>query len=255
MKLAAIYNVWDGVELLRGSMESVMSGVDLFIIVYQNVSNTGEEFHPLDHVDLSGFPCTMVEYLPHGVTNAQNNPGADERKKRNIGLDVAKDQGCTHFLHMDCDEYYLDFDQMKSNFMEYYGGDLRGSVAKIYTYFKDPTLRLMKEDNYYVPFIHRLYPHTKAGINTQYPFYVDPTRTITTAGGQVIIIGFMQHYSWIRKDIERKIRNSTAVNNINKSDLLKDYLDPDTGPGTFLKDYSQNLMKVPDYFGIKEMLK
>ena len=47
MKLAAIYNVWDGVELLRGSMESVKDGVDLFIIVYQNVSNIGEVFHPL----------------------------------------------------------------------------------------------------------------------------------------------------------------------------------------------------------------
>jgi len=60
----------------------------------------------------------------------------------------------------------------------------------------------------------------------------------------------------VRKDIERKARNSTAANTILNSDLLKDYHDPKTGPGTRLKDYqNQQLIKVHDMFGILDMLK
>ncbi len=47
MKLAAIYNVWDGVELLKHSIASIKQDVDLIIIVYQDISNFGEEFNPL----------------------------------------------------------------------------------------------------------------------------------------------------------------------------------------------------------------
>jgi hypothetical protein len=41
MKLAAIYNAWDGVELLKGSMNCLKDGVDIFIVIYQDVSNYG----------------------------------------------------------------------------------------------------------------------------------------------------------------------------------------------------------------------
>lgn len=247
MKLAAIYNVWDGVELLNGSMKSVADGVDLFIVVFQKKSNFGEQWDPTPHMNFDPtHNVIMVEYNP----TVGGSPGMHERNKRNIGLDIARENGCSHFLHMDCDEYYLNFKAMKKAFLE---SGKAGSACKIYTYFKKPTLRLMNHDNYFVPFIHKLDENTISG-GHNYPHYVDPTRKINVSGN-VPIIGDMHHFSWIRNDINRKIRNSTARVNIEKSNLLKDYLDPGTTAGTELKDYqNQKLIRVHDYFGIEKML-
>ncbi|MFW8746205.1 hypothetical protein, partial [Mesorhizobium japonicum] len=74
----------------------------------------------------------------------------------------------------DCDEYYENFGEAKQKFID---SGAKGSVCKILTYFKKPTLRLENEDNYYVPFIHELNENTTVG-NYGYPFYADPTRKI-----------------------------------------------------------------------------
>ena len=42
MKLAAIYSVYNGLELLENAMFQIKNEVDQFIIVYQEVSNYGE---------------------------------------------------------------------------------------------------------------------------------------------------------------------------------------------------------------------
>jgi len=64
MKLAAIYNLWDGEELLLGSMKCLKDHVDLFIIVWQEVSNFGEPHNPLDNLNFAGFPIALVKYNP-----------------------------------------------------------------------------------------------------------------------------------------------------------------------------------------------
>jgi len=51
MKLAAIYNVWDGVELLHGSIECIKDHVNQIIIVWQNVSNIGEIYDPMPEME------------------------------------------------------------------------------------------------------------------------------------------------------------------------------------------------------------
>lgn len=251
MKLAAIYNVWDGVELLHGSMKSVESRVDVFIVVFQRKSNFGEPWDPWPFFQgIPGKEMIFVEYNPSTEPSAA--PGQHERNKRNIGLDIAKQHQCSHFLHMDCDEYYLDFDKMVDVYLE---SKNDSSVCNIYTYFRKPTLRLATHDNYFVPFIHQLKPSTKAGeiSFSKYGFYVDPTRTISNCMDQPIVIGDMHHFSWIRKNIERKMNNSTARNNIAKSNLYKDYLN--AKEGDYLIDYKQPLISVDDHFGIAEMLK
>lgn len=243
IKLAAIYNVWDGAELLEASMATVSDHVDLIIVVWQSVSNYGEEYNPMVEVNLAKYDkVLMVKYTP----NLSIDPAFNERHKRNLGIDIARQHHCTHFLHMDCDEFYNDFEEAKR---EYIRSGMDGSVVPIYTYFKSPQYRLKNFDNYYVPFIHKLHPRTTAGAGA-YPFYVDPTRKIN-AGGVRLLREPMHHMSWVRKDIDRKVRNSTARKNIERSDLLKDYRDPDTGPGTILKDYqNQELIEVPDHFGL-----
>lgn len=241
-KLAAIFNVWDGAELLNGSLKCLKGHVDAIIIVYQDVSNYGEKYDPSSEFSFSGFPCVFHKYTPFEESGFRN-----EINKRNIGLTIARELECTHFLHMDCDEYYEDFGAAKGEYFE--KNPQGGSVCKMFTYFKSPTLRLENEDNYHVPFIHKLNPGTTAG-HSSYPFYVDPTRKINV--DHVIELSTrMHHFSYVRKDIERKTRNSSAKINIERSQLLQDYHSDQVKSGFFVKDFNQKLIEVPNQFNIK----
>lgn len=249
MKLAAIYNVWDGVELLRGSMLTMKDHVDIFIIVYQDVSNYGEKYDPLPEMlgTFNGVD-TKIYFLKY-EPNIALGGGMNETAKRNAGLDIAREEGCTHFLHVDCDEYYESFGVAKKMYL---ASTKEGSVCKLMTYFKHPTYRFEHPDNYYVPFIHRLRAETLSG-KGKYPFYVDPTRRINT-DNVVELPVFMHHFSYIRTDIQRKIRNSSAKNNILKSNLLEDWYKiglKEAENGYFVKDFGQKLMVVPNIFNIK----
>jgi hypothetical protein len=239
VKLAAIYNVWDGDEHLKGSMECLKAHVDLFVIVYQHVSNFGEYYMPNFRQYSTEVETNYIKYDPkigHGSLN--------EKAKRNKGIDYARDRGCTHFLTIDCDEYYEDFGACKKLYID---SGYEGSVCKMYTYFKRPTLRFENPDNYYVPFIHKLDKWIESG-QPGYPFYVDPTRRINTDDVIELPI-FMHHFSWVRNDIERKIRNSTAKKNIERSQLLQDY-HSDVKAGSFIVDYGQHLIEVENIFKI-----
>lgn len=241
MRLAAIYNVWDGVEFLRGSMMQMKDHVDVFIIVYQDVSNFGEKYDPLPEMDLSGFKnIKLIKYDPMVGAGMFN-----EKKKRNIGLDIARQENCTHFLHVDCDEYYENFGEAVEL---YINSGKSGSVCKLYTYFKLPTLRFETPDGYFVPFIHELRQDTVAG-GRHYPFYVDPTRKINETDVVELPV-FMHHFSWIRKDIERKCRNSSAKENLERGTMLQDYYSTQVGPGFYVRDYEKKLIQVADNFRI-----
>lgn len=245
MKLAAIYNVWDGVELLRGSMLCLKDEVDLFIIVYQEKSNFHEQYNPLPDMDLSGFNHIVL----HKYEPETPGGGTNERNKRNIGLDIARREGCTHFLHVDTDEYYDNFAEAKRFYTE---SGKEGSVCALLTYFKLPTLRFENPDGYYVPFIHKLKPETAAG-GRNYPYYVDPTRRINTNDVALLPV-FMHHMSWVRLDIARKCRNSSARSHIEKGTMLKDYHSEDVKSGFYVKDYQQKLVEVPDVFKISVVM-
>lgn len=244
-KLAAIYNVWiDSIELLRYSIESICYNVDLIIIVYQQQSNYGENADTLTEIEhiIEGHPSTieLVPFTPH-----RNQPASfNEKIKRNLGLDIARRYGCSHFLHMDCDEMYLDFAEAKRAF-EISGYD--GSVLRLHTYFKKPTLMLAEDEKYYVPFIHKLRGGTVAG-EGKYPFYVDPTRKINETN-VVMLSHYMHHYSWVRKDIEMKIRNSSARANIEAGWFYEDWKNAEAG--MHVRNYNTHLVEVPNYFNIE----
>jgi hypothetical protein len=247
VKLAGIYNVWDGVELLKGSIDQLE--LDLIIIIWQDVSNFGERFDPMERMKSDGIDkltnVIFQKYIPQGHAGLNN-----EINKRQLGLKIAKENTCTHFLHLDCDEYY-DKEEFKDAKNYILNNGINGSVCKIYTYFKHPTFRLETPDGYYVPFIHRLKHDTK--INKTYPFYADPSRRINEPNVQETSI-FMHHFSWVREDIERKARNSTARNNIRRGSLLKEYYSNSlwTNPeGYYIKDFDKRLILVENKFNVQ----
>jgi hypothetical protein len=247
MRLAAIYNIWDGVELLPGSISCVLPHVQEIIIVYQTESNYGERFDPLPELKESApwlFTSSKIRFVYFNPV-VHHGGAMNEIAKRNMGLDAARKLECTHFLHMDCDEYYKDFPKA----IEWYErAGAPGSVCMLFTYFKAPTLRFLEPDGYFVPFIHELRPDSAAGV-PDYPYWADPTRRI---GNQKIALlpVFMHHFSWVRKDIERKCRNSSARKNIEHGTMLDSYRSGECGAGFYVKDYCQKLTAVDDFFNL-----
>lgn len=190
--LAAIYNVWDD-DHLEASIKHIRPHVDEIIIVYQDISNKGEEYSPsLPEAD------KIIKYEP----DLSKKPAWNETRKRQIGLEAANS---THFLMMDCDEFYQDFEKWKIEAMKY-----DSSACKLFTYYKYPTHQLDPPEEYFVPFIHRKTPCKKMG--GLYPVFADPTRTVNPVGRFLKIEErIMHHMSFIRKDIGKKFRNSSSV--------------------------------------------
>jgi hypothetical protein len=216
MKLAAIYNVWDCEYMLGGSIKQIRDNVDLVIVVYQVVSNYGESNPEVEDVVMQlkrdGMIDILVDYKPYDF--GKRNGFRNECSKRNIGLNIAQNEGCTHFISMDCDEYY-DSAQF-STVKDYIAQNERMydfTRINLYTYFKEPTWRLFPIEPYYVPFICKLHPNAKLG-NDYNTLKVDPTRALQ---GDCKVSQFpietivMHHYSWVRRDIGMKLRSSSAV--------------------------------------------
>ena len=247
MKLAALYSVWDSEELLPYSIESIIDHVQLVLICVQKVSNFGERNEDNEEVILDICDMYSENVFVYHYTPDVNRSGMwNETEKRNMLLEKAKALGASHFLHMDCDEVYEDFGKAKQQFID---SGCEGSVCEMYTYFKSPTLRFENVDNYYVPFIHELNENTNVGIHNQYPFYVDPTRRVNCS--DVALVGEkMHHFSYVRVDIERKMRNSSARANIEKSRYLE-YYHSDLKHGAFIEGFDQKLIEVENIFDIK----
>lgn len=257
MKIAAIYCVWlDDIELLRHSINNIRPVVDEVIIVYSEKSNYGEGSRWVPFVDAN----IKVNYEPNLNLPAQTN----ETTKRNIGIQKARELGFTHFVMMDADEFYdqNEFEEAKRTI------DLKhGLVCRSKVYFREPTLTI-GYDTTLVPFIHKLTPNIKCTFNREYPFAwtsedgkpftnkkqirIDPTRSYNLNTGVFWSDVTMHHMSWVRSDVRRKIRNSTAKHNIERSSIVQDYLN--AKPGYFCQFYNKELTSCPNVFGIPRII-
>lgn len=243
MKLAAIYNVWDSEELLDKSIAQIYDHVDRVILVWQTHSNFGE-FNPdvatTVQVLATKYPkVSYIFYQPNIALGGTEN----EKNKRRIGLEAAKD--CTHFLFMDCDEFYdsNEFAQAKQEFID---KGLDTSYVGLHTYFMRPTYRLTPDEAYYVPFICTT---DVLKVGGKFPAYVDPTRGVSPAGKCEELSIKMHHMSYVRKDIGRKLRNSSA--SVNWDAKAKEIEICNWQLGQPIPMFEQHkIKKVPNQFGI-----
>lgn len=243
MKLCAIYNCWaDGLDLLPYSLNNILPVVDGVIIIYSLRSNTGnyKEFgfkHEDERVNLYQYEGT-------------------ETDKRNFGLVKAKQKGFTHFIIMDSDEFYKQED-VRSEKKRIEENDLNGTVCKLKVIFKKPTLCV--DDHTLVPFIHKLRPETQCGNFKYYPFaydqhgqaHIDPTRRINCFDKIEMSDAVMWHASWIRRDVNLKIENSAARNNLLKSSIYRDL--EKAAPGVYNEFYRKELVTCENHFNLPEL--
>lgn len=259
MKLCAIYNVWHDWGWLELSLRNILPVVDGVIIVASHESNYGEK-SPIpapweDDVlvyQRFGEDVELYKYEPE----KNWSPHTNETSKRNCGLTLAKTREYTHFIMMDCDEFYNreQFIKEKQRFID--NPELAGLVCASRVYFGQPYLTIGL-DVTLVPFIHKITPTLKHEFNRSYPFAwegkqirIDPTRSLNISSGVEWSPIVMEHYSWVRKDIDVKIRNSSARANIERSTLRQDYLS--AKEGYYVEFYKKALVRVPTLFNIPE---
>lgn len=248
MKLCAIFHCWGDWDLLEHSVKHMRPLVDGIIVIGSTLSNYGE-YSPIPD-EFKNEELFIREPQLHHPMNS-------ETEKRNYGLNIARQQGYTHFINCDSDEFYIpeefNWGKLRIQSDEH---ELHGLVCRSKVYFKNPTLSI-GYDTTLITFIHKLTPELRFGFNKQYPFAfengrdirIDPTRQLNIVQRVEMANDIIcHHYSWVRKDYAKKIRNSTARANIEKSTIRQDL--EEAKEGYFCKFYQKTLHEAPNYFNL-----
>lgn len=253
MRLIAIINAWaDTAELLPYCIKNIAPVVTKVLVIYSEVSNKGQRDDRITELVFDKkdpLPCQWYNWEPIPICAAQEN----ERRKRNIGIKLAKEQGFTHFLMMDADEFYIQEEvQKEKNRIERDG--LNGLVCPLKVYIKSPTLRT--DDHTLVPFIQRLNQDTELGSFPNYPFnrdkegnvHIDPTRRVNHTSKIEMSEIFMHHFSYVRKDINMKINNSSANLNRSREMILREL--ENAKPGYVSELYHKQIEETENIFNL-----
>jgi hypothetical protein len=214
VKLAAVYNAFDGLENLKLSIDSIKDNVDLIEIVHGKYDNH-----------------------------------AGEMAKRQAGIDRAVANGATHVILMDCDEVYIPHEfAIGKKIVEHRG--FMQTYAPMITYYKHTNVCFAENEKYYVPFIQKV---GVLELNTKWPMLCDPTRK-TQYKDACEIPFFMHHLSHVRDSqysYLQKLLNSNAYPNFKErvNEIAKEW--QDFNPKTY--DFSKPI-SIPGKGERKELL-
>lgn len=214
MKLGIAYNVFDGEELLEGSIVQIRHIADYIVALVQTISNHGNEYFGGYDECIRLAQLGLIDEVVIVHTTGQS-AGMKEKAKRQIGVNYCTAKGCNIMAHMDCDEYYHQH-QFKAAYERFAQSNFTASACLMQTYYKKPTLKLNPPEEYYVPLFHRV--SMGDGMVDKYPVYSDPTRRMQASK----FLPFtrneieMHHFSFVRHNIRRKLENSSARRNFER---------------------------------------
>ena len=225
MRLGIAYNIFNGDELLIDSLKRLRTVSDYIVLTYQNVSNTGNKsskniLEELLKIDKYLFDDIVLFEPSISIKAAQN-----ETNKRNLGLKYCKKNNCTHFMSIDCDEFY-DIEQFKNAKETIIKHGYKSTACELVNHFHSSKYQMV-EHKQYVPFIFKIPIFRKHKLGRKLPVLVDPTRVISRNS----FFCFskekltMHHMSYVRenyKSIESKLINSP--NKRMFEDIIKPYL-------------------------------
>jgi len=206
-KLALIINVFEGEEHLPKVLR-IRPNVDYCIAVTQKVSYNGE-YYDRGHEVASREK--LIDKIVEFVPQLHLKPRINERLKRNMGIQEAIKQGCTHFIECDSDEVYspIQFETAKKHLYE---NDYDSSFCRHINYYYSNEYLMNPPLTFYVPFIHKLTKETIIGVDF-HTIEMDETRRISPIGKMKVFDEkelIMHHYTLVRENIGRKLRNSSA---------------------------------------------
>lgn len=214
-KWGVSYSVYDGEELLKGSIKSIRESVDYVQVVYQTKSWYGEEADKnlvplLLNLKEKGLIDELIKFKP----NLKINAGKNERTKRTLGIKCAKKAKVDYLMCMDTDEFFLkaELEQAKKTIINEH---ITHSYCPIVCYTNNPKERYADISGFAIPFFSKINHFSKAGKNySQSIVLTDPNRTISANlfSKHYFLCGIrMHHFTAIRKDFEKKLRSSSCA--------------------------------------------
>jgi len=215
MRLGVAYNLFDGEELLEYSIKSIRNNVDFICVVWQKTSYHGESCNPKLESFLNGLvESGLIDEIYLYEPNDENTGGEISSFKRNIGLELCKKNNCNYHMSMDTDEFYTDeqFNFMKKEMIR---GNYGTGYCRQIQYYKDAIYQLKCSERNYVTTIEKIMPDTKYVYKIACAIDVSPERKTNNSKNGLPYRIFkryeceMHHMSFIRKDIAKKVRNSS----------------------------------------------
>jgi len=248
MKLGISYNLFDGEELLESSIKSVRASADHINVIYQKISNWGEPCSENIEDLLSDLVKKKLIDKIYCYSPKKTSASKNELRKRNIGLNIAKSRFCSHFLNLDCDEFYHQnqFDEAKKFII---ANKIEASSCKFIDYIKKPTWQIQNYSQTYTPFIAKINLFSKLTGKSYFPVLVDPTRKMSGDGKFKYFEPQdlrMEHMWLVRKDLNKKFNNSSAKKLI-KPEFIEEVLNYQY-PNKFL---GNDVIEVDNAFKIK----
>jgi len=211
-KLGLGYIVFeDTIEHLEWSIKPIRNLVDYINCVYQTRSffcnsskNQTEYLNDL-------LKRNIIDNIIYVENDLNINPRINQLNNRNTGLVDIINKGCTHYLAIDGDEYYLhsEFKEIKDEiFLE----GFESSACKMITYYKYLNLILDPPEEYYCPFIYKIKENLLLGTTNSFPVGVDLNRIYHDSNFLCLTRDKLQmhHMSSVRRDLRLKLQNHSS---------------------------------------------
>jgi hypothetical protein len=251
MTLVSIISTWaDTTCILPHCINNHLQFSDAVIVVGSIRSNHGQASGAYADF-ISKYPNDSRVIFELFEPEPKLKPLANETRKRNHGLLVAKSKGFDLFLIADADEMYEPdkMNGLKENFPY-----VNGYVHPVRAYIT-PTLYC--DDHTLVCGIHRLHKDVYCGNYPYYPFaydskgnaHIDPSRRLPFKSGIQMSDILCHHYTLIRGNIDMKINNSTAESLKKNRNTIHDEL-KHAKAGRMSKLYHKPMKESPNYFDI-----
>lgn len=260
MKLSASINFFKGEELLLHTVHNIRPLVEHLSIVYQETSNWNETISDKGREIIEKLKNTnLVDDLICFYPDFNQKAAINEFRKREIGLNLAKQAQATHFLLMDADEFYIpeQFENIKKVIEN---ENISYSCVHSYFYLHKPYYRSEKLDITNVCFITKITPELLFEFNGDFPIeYVDPTRRMVNTSGKFKFFDTetiaMHHMNFVRQNFISKLTNTSSASNIDFIKKAESALTHWEWPNTFSfpnkPDY--NIIQVKDIFNLGDI--
>ena len=225
-KVGVSYSVWDGEELLEFAIRSIRSEVDYINVVWQHLSWYGSPCKPELESHLLGLKAKgLIDELLFFDPDLTRSPNLNETSKRNVGLEAARRAGCTHFLTLDTDEFFEEKEFREAVDYVVENGITHSACNQII--YIDVHHRESLPADWFAPFVYRIDRGQSFVCNAfgGRPWLIDPSKEIPiTSRSKVCFMGKvrMHHFCGVRKDLDRKMENSSALQNPQMVQLHKE---------------------------------
>ena len=185
------------------------------------------EFVPPANYD-SAARQEMVSRVAEGLDGPAENIGTQffhELSKRERGRLACVKAGCTHYLLMDCDEFYLE-EELRSAMAMISKRGYDSTACRMRLFLREPVYEYFPYDNFQVvPFICRCDSNSKLALAAPFAaMMADPTRRPEPLGNFFFFergLVEMYHYSFVRLDMRKKF---VSVSNRGNYVLTEDFL-------------------------------